>query len=105
MCTRCNACLFMCPSRAELARVYTASDCFVSIDHVQLTCTMVAGVGSGMTWTVTIAGQSSVNPRTGYRAPFISGVAVVSPLGVVSNDSSAMSAIDTSGTMHFVSWR
>ena len=83
--------------RLELGFDYSAADCYISLDHHEITCTTVAGVGGGMTWTVTVAGQSSVNPRTSYRAPFITGVAIVTPSGAVTNDSIVMASVDTSG--------
>ena len=77
--------------------VYQATGCFVREDHVEIECRLAAGVGARMAWTVTVAGQSSVNPRTGYRAPFITRIAVMTPSGTATNDSTVMSTVDSSG--------
>jgi hypothetical protein len=39
------------------ATKYSAAECVVVVDHVQVQCTTVAGVGANLTWRVGIAGQ------------------------------------------------
>ena len=45
-------------------------------DHTGMVCTMGVGVGGRLSWSVTIGNQSSANPRTSYRRPVITGMAV-----------------------------
>jgi hypothetical protein len=51
--------------------------CVVSRDDVELTCRTGGGVGATVLWTITIAGLSSSNPRTGYRRPVVDRLGVV----------------------------
>jgi hypothetical protein len=53
--------------------------CAVSVDDVELTCVTPGGVGALLLWSVTIAGQRSTNPRTGYMAPVVGGLGAVEP--------------------------
>ena len=54
---------------------FTARACNITVDHSKMLCKMGAGVGAHLLWTVTIANQSSANPRTSYRAPVITDLA------------------------------
>ena len=51
----------------------TGEDCKVTIDHTQMTCTSVAGVGKDFKWRLTVAGQTSEESTvtTRYRKPEI----------------------------------
>ena len=57
---------------------YSATKCTVSIAHVQLTCTSAPGVGAGLSFLITVAGQTMSSPSgvtlAGYRKPLISGL-------------------------------
>lgn len=56
---------------------YSATKCTVSIAHVQLTCASAPGVGVGLSFLVTVAGQTMAAPSAvtlaGYRKPIIAG--------------------------------
>ena len=54
---------------------FTARACNITVDHSKMLCIMGAGVGAHLLWTVTIANQSSANPRTSYRASVITDLA------------------------------
>ena len=47
--------------------------CHVIEDHYQINCTMVEGVGGGLSFVVIIDGQESVSPTIGYDRPDITG--------------------------------
>ena len=57
---------------------YSATKCTISIAHVQLTCASAPGVGVGLSFLVTVAGQSMAAPSAvtlaGYRKPIIAGL-------------------------------
>jgi hypothetical protein len=55
-------------------RNYTAYNCSITRAHKQIKCLTAAGVGSQQRWVVTIAGQSSTNPKTAYQAPVITSI-------------------------------
>ncbi len=57
--------------------VFTATNCSITHDDVEITCSMSSGVGSRLLWTVVIAGQSSVLPKTAYRPPEIHDIGVL----------------------------
>ena len=63
---------------------YTAASCTV-ISHTQINCNTAPGVGSGLQWRVSVAGQTTSSfsgEDTAYQAPTISGLsgaAVSSP--------------------------
>lgn len=65
--------VFYGPSGTE----YEALNCSVVIDHQQIRCTTIEGVGENIRWVVTVAGQKSETPTTEYRPPEISDVVVV----------------------------
>jgi hypothetical protein len=63
------------------ANVYNASACSVSVAHVEIVCTSVAGVGRNLSWTVTVGGQTSVGfAAVAYVAPVLSSVTASSPV-------------------------
>jgi hypothetical protein len=45
----------------------------VTVEHSQITCASAVGAGTGLVWTVTVDGQSSVVPSTNYNRPVITG--------------------------------
>jgi hypothetical protein len=51
----------------------SGEDCKVTIDHTQMTCTSVAGVGKDFKWRLTVASQTSAESTvtTRYRKPEI----------------------------------
>ncbi|MDO8933370.1 MAG: cadherin domain-containing protein, partial [Rhodocyclaceae bacterium] len=57
-------------------REYTASNCIVTRNHTELTCTTVPGTGRLLRWVVTVGGQSSPLSvgHTSYGAPRINAV-------------------------------
>lgn len=57
-----------------------ATACRITVDHTEVTCRAVAGVGTGHTWVLTISGQSSsVSAQTSsYAPPSITGLSVQS---------------------------
>jgi hypothetical protein len=56
--------------------VYTATDCNITMDHVEMRCFTTPGVGRQLSWTLNIANQSSVDPRTGYLGPKLLSLSV-----------------------------
>ena len=71
---------------------YTAS-CAVTVDHVQMACTTVAGVGGNYGWTLTVAGVSSgvlMVVTSSYAAPSISGLSA--------GGADALTSLPTSGS-------
>ncbi len=60
-----------------LPYVYTAADCAITLNHTEITCRTVPGVGERLLWTVAVAEQESTNPRTRYARPVISHIRVV----------------------------
>ena len=77
--------------------VYTGSHCAVTVSDVQMVCTTTAGVGGRLIWTVVIAAQASVNPRTGYRPPEVTALALLLPNGTTSSDTGVLSTLSTRG--------
>ena len=77
--------------------VFVARNCTVTVDHVGVTCVMVAGVGDKLSWSVTIAGVSSTSPRTSYAAPAIAAVGVVTANGSVSFAKDDLGRLRTAG--------
>ena len=71
--------------------------CTVTVNDTELTCVTPGGVGSLLLWSVTISGQVSTNPRTGYRAP---GVDAVQAMSSVTGAPVASNALPTSGLAH-----
>lgn len=62
---------------------YTATNCRVSVDHVEVQCNSVSGVSTGLFWVISIKGQASLlSPTsTDYGAPHIDTVTLVQPEG------------------------
>lgn len=60
--------------RRSLMPVMQALNCFVSVQDVQIICTTAPGVGSSLTWAVTIGSQTSApsNSTSSYAPPSIS---------------------------------
>ena len=50
---------------------YVSPFCNITINHTQLGCVTVPGVGRDLTWSVQVDSQNSVNPKTGYKQPQI----------------------------------
>jgi hypothetical protein len=67
----------MGPAASRLA------SCRVTAEDVEITCDSVPGVGAKVLWTVTVAGLSSSNARTGYHPPVLTalGLAQVPEVG------------------------
>ena len=82
---------------ADVNAVFDATSCFMSVSHVELTCEMGAGVGSRLLWTVTIANQTSTNPRTSYREPVIDSMGVLLSNGSVTSAEAHLTELATSG--------
>jgi hypothetical protein len=51
-----------------------AADCFISVDHEEVTCLTVPGAGSDLKWTLVVDGLVSAAPTTAYGVPRITGV-------------------------------
>jgi hypothetical protein len=65
---------------------------------VELTCATTPGVGGRLLWSVVVAGQALVNPRTRYESPSIDGVTVEDPAThVQSADAATLLSLLTSG--------
>jgi hypothetical protein len=83
--------------------VFIARECTITTDHVEITCVLAPGVGASLQFAVTIAGQSSVVPRTSYHAPVLTSIGLWTPGSSSVNGSSvngsesALSSLDTQG--------
>jgi hypothetical protein len=86
--------------RAQLS--FPAIDCVITRDHTELTCGMGPGVGGGLLWSVTIAGQSASTATTTYRPPAIATVGIATPAGTVLSDPSSLRALVTQGGQQLV---
>ena len=62
---------------AAVPPVFRARNCTITMDHVSMRCVTAPGVGARLLWTIVVAGQSSGNPRTSYRAPIVETIAVL----------------------------
>jgi hypothetical protein len=82
---------------AGMPVVFPALNCAITRNHTQLTCGMGSGVGGGLQWSVTVAGQTASTVTSGYRAPVLAAVGVLTRTGVVDPDPSALQALDTRG--------
>jgi hypothetical protein len=76
---------------------FPALDCAITRNHTEVTCRMGPGVGGGLQWGVTIAGQSAVTATTAYRRPVITAIGVVAASGIVSSDPAALEGLATKG--------
>ncbi len=60
--------------------VFTAQNCRVTVDHVEIVCFTEPGVGRNLLWTVRLEGQSSVpepglpSPTSSYLRPVITAL-------------------------------
>lgn len=54
--------------------VFAAVDCVVTLAHTEITCVVAPGGGARLSWTVTIAGQSSSLPSVSYEVPFVTRI-------------------------------
>jgi hypothetical protein len=77
-------------------------DCVISRNHSEVTCGMGPGVGSGLQWSVTIAGQTASTATTTYHPPVITALGVGSGNGSVSWTAAALAALDTAGGQRLV---
>ena len=57
------------------ARDFNATLCVVTIAHIEITCTTMAGAGASLTWRVVVDAQTSVQETTSYAVPSITNVA------------------------------
>jgi hypothetical protein len=82
---------------------FPALDCAITRDHSEVTCSMGPGVGGGLQWSITVAGQTATTATTTYRPPIITSLGVASPSGgAVSWDPAALGALATSGGQRLV---
>jgi hypothetical protein len=66
-----------------------SSACSMTIPHKELVCTSTAGAGADLQWVITVDGQVSTFPITGYGRPRITSVVAsngVSPVTAASTD-------------------
>ncbi len=69
---------------------FTAQQCSVTVDHIEIQCVTGPGVGARLLWTVTVDGLGSTYPRTSYQAPVITSLGILcffklaSPLAIPS---------------------
>ncbi len=77
--------------------VFTATNCTITRDHVEIVCTMGPGVGNRLQWTVVIGGQSSSSPLTSYRRPEVTSVGILAPNGTELTDPGSLNNMDTRG--------
>ncbi len=82
--------------------VFPAHNCTISRDHTEITCEMGAGVGGGLQWSVTIAGQTATTVVSSYRAPVVRTVGVLLATGMVSSGPEALSSLATQGGQQLV---
>lgn len=50
---------------------FPAYNCSIAEDHVELHCLTTPGAGTGLEWTIFVAGQRSVAPATRYAPPVV----------------------------------
>ena len=81
---------------------YAAIGCVVTVDHVQISCTLGSGVGAKLVWSVTVAGQTSTHATTSYAPPRISTLTVVDDSGAVAVNDTAVTDVPTLGTATLV---
>jgi hypothetical protein len=67
-----------------------------------VTCRMGPGVGGGLQWSITIAGQTAFTATTAYHRPVIDAVGVEAAGGLVLSDSAAREALATEGGQYVV---
>jgi hypothetical protein len=82
--------------------VFPAQDCAITRSHTELTCRMGSGVGGGLQWSVTIAGQTAATVRSSYRAPVVRSVGLLLDTGVVSFSPEVLTALVTQGGQKLV---
>jgi hypothetical protein len=54
--------------------IYRASNCFISIPHVQIQCTVTSGAGTNLQWSVYLDGTPVTGARSAYEIPVITQV-------------------------------
>jgi hypothetical protein len=81
---------------------FPALDCVISRNHTEVTCGMGPGVGGGLQWSITIAGQTASPATTSYRPPVITRLGVVSANGSVLWSAQALAALNTAGGQRLV---
>lgn len=62
--------------------IFTAVCSITAPGHTSMSCTTAPGVGGALSWTIAVAGQTSVQPTTNYAPPLITGVALQTSGGV-----------------------
>jgi hypothetical protein len=82
--------------------VFPAHGCAITQDHTELTCEMGPGVGAGLKWSVTIAGQTAATVVSSYRAPVVHTLGVLLSAGVTSTAPGALDALVTQGGQQLV---
>ncbi len=81
---------------------FPALHCAITRNHTELTCEMGPGVGGGLLWSVSIAGQTASTATTSYHKPVITSVGVVAAGGGVSSAPAALHALVTQGGQELV---
>ncbi len=77
--------------------VFTATNCSITRDHVEIVCAMERGVGGRLQWVVTVAGQTSALPRTSYHPPVLDQVGLLLPNGSLTFEPRVVGAMSTAG--------
>jgi hypothetical protein len=74
-------------------------DCSHSVEHFALECKMPVGIGANVKWIVTIDGQQSVQPTTGYGPPEIEYIVLSSDKDGtdVISEGKSITGMDTNG--------
>ncbi len=81
---------------------FPAVDCSITRDHTEVVCGMGPGVGAGLQWSITVAGQTASTPTTGYRAPVVRGIGVTTASGAVSSSPGDLATLATEGGQQLV---
>jgi hypothetical protein len=81
---------------------FPALACSITRDHVEVTCSMGPGVGGGLQWSITVAGQTAATATTTYRSPVIASLGLLSVDGAVMLDPPALDSLRTAGGQQLV---
>ncbi len=82
--------------------VFPALGCVITRNHSEVACGMGPGVGGGLQWSITIAGQTASFATTTYRPPVITAIGVLTSSGALLSDPTSLRALVTSGGQQLV---
>jgi hypothetical protein len=81
---------------------FPALGCAITRNHTEVTCGMGPGVGGGLQWSITIAGQTASYATTAYHRPVIATMGVATAGGLVLADPGALEVLATDGSQLLV---